>query len=183
MLSNTYSVRENMVLELTERRLERTGRGVSRTALYEKGLGNLPRFVLSLISGWIFKRFTCRFTDDAIWFSGVARDINQRGHELSDEDLERFSSELEPDLQGLKVNLREIREGLLSLHIREVQDKKLFAQRAALLAGLSDVFESIEALHWAIQEEKANRAKQLDGFQAGSLAELDTLFRKLEEHA
>lgn len=178
MLSNTCVVRENMVWDLTDQRLERVGRSVSRTALYEKKASSLPNFLLNRFSAWMLARMARRFTDDAIWLRGIAQELRDREDAHVNCDLDRYEAELGPKLLEHKNDLRNIREGLLSL---QFDDDKAQSARNALLAALADLFESVESLRWSILESLADNAPRVPGMQANSAEALDELFKKLEE--
>ncbi len=178
MLSNTYSVQENMVLSLAGQRLAKADRDVQRTAQCEKKVGWLPRFLLNRVSTYVFTRLARSCTDDAIWFRGVAQEISIR---CDDEafDLEGFRASVEPHLERLKGNLREIRADLLSFDVDGKDYPKFENARATLLVSLTDLFESVENLRWCIMELQANRAECLPGYVASTPEELESMFKSL----
>ena len=185
MLSNTCVVREDMVRELAGARLEKVGRGVSRTAFFEKSLGGLPRIligVLGVYGGWILRRNVRRFTDDAIWLQGMAQTIATRGGDL-DLDLDLFASRVEPQLDALKVSLRSVREPILEFRRIAKSNPKVVDDCTVMLAALSDLFEAVEGLRWTVLEEQASRAKHLEGYVATNADELDAIFAKMEQHS
>lgn len=179
MLSNTYAVQENMVWNLAEERLEKVGRGVSRTTLCEKKTGWLPAILLNHVGGWFFNRFARRFTDDAIWFRGVAAEICNQ----SFDDQPKVQEYLEPmmaELDTVKNSLREMRGLLLRYQVETESSPKLHAARSAVLAASNDLFEASENLRWALLEMQANSAKRLPGMYADNSEALDELFSKLD---
>lgn len=179
MLSTTYEVQENMVWNLAEERLEKVGRGVSRTTLCEKKTGWLPAFLLNHVGAWFLNHFARRFTDDAIWFRGVASEICNQ----SFDDRPKVQEHLEPmmqELERLKNSLREMRGQVLRYQIGTDPSHKLYRARSAILAATNDLFEATENLRWAILEMQANSAKRLSGMYAESADALDELFCKLD---
>lgn len=179
MLSNTCMVRENMVWDLTDRRLNRVGRSVNRTAFYEKKSGGLPAFILNFVGGLMFRYLTRRFTDDAIWFRGAAQEISCLCEDKN-VDLDHSVPVIQPTLDDLKSNLRNIRADLLRYQADTNPSNKLYIVRSNLLAALTDLFEAVEDFRWALLEAQADRSKRLQGFGATNADELDALFKQLE---
>lgn len=163
------------VMNLTGRRLDKVQRELNRTDCSSWING----WMLSIFQKFIaynLRRWSIQYTDDAIWFKGVAK-------EAWDNNIDSTNSlkSLLPRLERIKSDTQSVREKLLLLRNRETTTATLSIAIDDFLASSADLFESIENFRWTLLELQANHSEIREGFSACTPENIDDLFSRLKQ--
>lgn len=161
------------VMDLTGRRIEKVEKKLQPSS-FAKWVSNV---VVSVFENWAVRRLessAVKWTDDAIWFKGVAAEAWDENLDVRG-DVEGLTARLEK----LKNLLRLARAELVELQQHVGGNHAIKAAAGHAIFGLVDLFDAIEAFKWTLMELEANYSPISEGWVAHSPEELDQLFARL----
>lgn len=177
MTSAAFAATGNTVMDLTGRRIEKVDKELQPSWL-TRCCGFVSRFVFEALAVRSLEAMAVKFTDDAIWFKGVATE--SWGDNI---DVRSVMRTMVPRLERLKASLLSIRKDMLKLQNNPRCSQAVKEAVGFVVGSLVDLFESIEAFKWTLLELEANHSPIHEGFAAQSPEELDRLFKRIQQNA
>lgn len=167
----------NAVMDLTGRRIEKVERKLqlSSFARWVDGI------VASVFEKWAVRsleKMAVRYTDDAIWFKGVAAEAWDDNLDVRD-DINVLTARLEitkGKLLAFRNEMLKVQQLPGATHgIREACGHVIFS--------VVDLFDAIEAFKWTLMELEANYSPRSKGYSAETPEGVAELFKRIKQEA
>jgi hypothetical protein len=158
-----------------ERSFERQRKTISVSALFANAIGTVSVGFVRRVLHSIMRRQTTYLNDQAVWFRGAAREVDERARTESIDPQFKLIDKL----RQMEGHLSEARAALLSRKSEHPSTREVHQQ---LLAAAASLYEAVREMRAAIQAFEADRcALEASGQSAAnSVDELNQALDRLQ---
>lgn len=175
MNTAAMSYNASAVMALTGQRIEKVNKELQASHLRP------VRWAVALFDLWFVPRIdgmTMRFTDDAIWFKGVDKEVWE-----ANDDVRESAPTLIAKLLSTQERLLIGRKELLDLAKEEYISPAVKRSLTSMLAANADLFDAIESFRWTLMDLEANHSPRSEGWVATTPEGVEELFRRIQQEA
>lgn len=167
----------NAVMDLTGRRIKKVERKLQLSSLTRWVDGVLA----SVFEKWAVRsleKMAVRYTDDAIWFKGVAAEAWD-----DNLDVRNNVNALTSRLEITKGKLLTFRNEMLKIQQFPGATRDIRDACGHVIFSVVDLFDAIEAFKWTLMELEANYSPRIKGYCAETPEGVAELFKRIKQEA